>query len=164
MTRARLAGAALIEPPPATRVRVAGVGVSGAPRILPRIRVTGVGVSGSAKPVVAPVVVEEQEPQEFLTIGVGPSASSAIPSSYQWRQISGPDAELYNNGTNTATIYTPSILALTGGDVVLGVKGVLDGVVGDETTITIHIRPQLSWSQAPGGPWVGAKPIVTNPE
>lgn len=115
--------------------------------------------AGTALAAIPPQV--DVEPQETVTVTASPAPGNSAPSTYNWRQVSGPTVTLSGTG-GTRTFEAPS--ALNGTTVVLGVSGTTSGVTGPEQLASVTILPQLSWVRmagVAGGAWVGSKTVVT---
>lgn len=129
--------------------------------VVPTLRWHRAAAAGSALVTLQPFApLVDVEPQDTVSLTAVPFPGSATPSSYTWRQVSGPAVTLVGTGA-TRTFEAPS--SLTGGVVVLAVTGALGGVSGPEQRVSVTVVPQLSWIRAAGvanGAWVGSKVIV----
>ena len=144
------------------KIRWGRAELNGTRPVAPKIRWGRAAVTGSASVTLRPFAPQvDVEPQTVITLTAVTFPGSADPTSYVWRQVSGP-AVTFSGSGDTRTFEAPS--SMTGGVVVIGVAGVLAGVTGPEQVASITVLPQLSWIRHPdvaSGAWVGSKVIVT---
>ena len=154
MSKLRLHGVALETPPPAPKLRVHQVQLTGAAPLAPKLRVHGAAITGAAAVIVAVLPDQTVEPESTVTIAASLLGGGAA-DSWNVRRVSGPSIGIAGSGA-TRTFTAPSAMPPAGATVVIGVTATLDGVTSPERTCTITVLPQVSWVWN-GTTFVGAK-------
>lgn len=88
------------------------------------------------------------------------TTGAPTPSSWTWRQISGPTASTSQSG-GTLSVTVPDLTVQNAAPMVFGVVGHRDGVSSDEVQAVIVPLPVLLWSRVHGQGWVNGR-LKTN--
>jgi hypothetical protein len=157
VARIRVGGITASTPATPPRIRIGGITASGAvPATAGRIRIGGITASGPAAVVLNPLEDRVVEPLSPQTITATLAPSSATPTSWSWRRISGATVSIVGTGP-TITIEAPG--HIDGTFVELGVKASLGGVDSAEQRIRIDTLPALRLLATSAG-WVPEPPMV----
>lgn len=139
------------------KLRVGRAGVDGTAAVTPKLRVGRAGVTGTAAVLVAALAPQTVEPETLVSLTASLVGGGSA-DSWTWRVVTGMPVSFSGTGASREFI-APSTLPPGGGTTVIGVRATVGGTTSPEVTVTITLRPQLSW-QYNGTQWVGRRPAV----
>jgi hypothetical protein len=116
----------------------------------PKLRWSKATVTGTAPLSLQPIADQTAEALDTVTLTAVPGATSPTPTSYAWRQISGPATPYSDNGGSISFTVPP---VMGSASLVFGVTAYIGSQASAEVTATVKPIPHLYWVASSTG-WV----------
>lgn len=123
------------------KLRLAKVTVTGA-SATPKFRISRMRAIGPVPLALQPIPDTTAEAFDTVTVTAVLAATSATPTGYSWRQISGPTVAFTDNGASITFVAPP---AMAGATVVFGVTAQLNTQSSSEATSNTNVFPHIYW-------------------
>lgn len=129
------------------KVRIYKLAAPGSAPASTKVRIYKIGTPGVAALILAPFTDRSVEPMTVQTLTATLAPGSDTPTSYTWRIVpttGSTPVTLMGTGA-TVTCRAPATRSISGGFVVIGVRGVKGSLISPEQTIRITTPPHLYW-------------------